>query len=289
PPPPRARAFFGYDFVSRAFAVILLIAAGLKLQRLVVGQAALPLTRSSEEWVAIALEWGMAAWLLWGVGKMWARRAAMLLLAVFLCVAAWRWHAGDTDCGCFGAVAVHPAWTTALDAAMLLALWALRPLRFASERMTYSGALSCAVAATCIFGASFFIAGEARADIHGGPRVVVLHPSAWRGQAFPLLPSIDPAARADLSAGRCTVILFDRNCEKCRRYLIQRVIATDRAGRAERVQAIDIAPASDSGSPDVFLCAIPQIKLRGDVTYAANVPVEISLDGGLVDHVSYIR
>jgi len=28
---------------------------------------------------------------------MWVRRAAMLLLAVFLCVAAWRWHAGDTN------------------------------------------------------------------------------------------------------------------------------------------------------------------------------------------------
>src|SRR5665213_1714021 len=116
--------------------------------------------------IAIVSEIFIAVWLFSGHAPTWARRATMLLLAVFLCTAAWRWYAGEADCGCFGAVAIHPAWTMALGAVLLLTLlgshWKLPAPTMAFEASTARGI----VGAICVFALTFLAAREYLSLIH---------------------------------------------------------------------------------------------------------------------------
>lgn len=115
---------FAYRWVTRLVALVLLVAATLKVW------SVLP-ERGSTSWFAwngggilavAAFEWGLAVWLLSGIAKLWARRTILSTLGVFLIISAREWLSGHTDCGCFGQTPVHPGITTSFDVAALIAI-----------------------------------------------------------------------------------------------------------------------------------------------------------------------
>ncbi|HZL28956.1 MAG TPA: MauE/DoxX family redox-associated membrane protein [Acidobacteriaceae bacterium] len=267
---------------------VLLVAAGLKLESLQFQRTIHSHLSAADAPTVIAIvsEVFIAVWLFSGHAPTWARRATMLLLTVFLCTAAWRWHAGDADCGCFGAVAIHPAWTMALDAVLLLTLlgshWKLPAPTMAFEASTARGI----VGAICVFALTFLAAREYRARATVEQRVVVLDSGSWRGERFPLLDFIVRPPPADLTTGRCTVILFDRNCQDCIAHLA-RFGKSSRALNARRkIWAIDIAPDPGEISNTQLHLRLPRAFLRPGIIYAADVPMTVSLNNGRVEAVS---
>jgi hypothetical protein len=63
-----------------------------------------------------------AGWLFWNARPIWAHRASICLVGVFALTSLYSLLKGEPDCGCFGKVTVHPAWTFSLDVFLLLAL-----------------------------------------------------------------------------------------------------------------------------------------------------------------------
>src|SRR5437762_3369993 len=115
--PPRT----AYAVITTLFALLLLVAAGLKADAaLTEGQGPF-----QKELAAAAAEAAIAVWLLSGVGRVWARRAAVVLLLAFVTLAGRRLVRGDADCGCFGRVRIHPALTLGVDLAALSSIWLL--------------------------------------------------------------------------------------------------------------------------------------------------------------------
>ncbi len=99
-----------HDFPAIAFALVLLVASGLKVEQFFSQQPIHSATqwRRSLDLAPALMESLLAAWLLSGINARGARRAAIVFLAVFLLVALFHVLAGDQDCRCFGSLAVHP-------------------------------------------------------------------------------------------------------------------------------------------------------------------------------------
>jgi hypothetical protein len=118
------RAWLGYETISVVFAVILLVAAHLKAYSFVGHISQQPELKWQESITigTIGSEFVLAGWILSGVAKVWARRAAIVILSVFICVAGYLLLVGEEDCGCFGPVQVHPGFTVGLDLLMVLLL-----------------------------------------------------------------------------------------------------------------------------------------------------------------------
>lgn len=84
----------------------------------------LPLGLALAVWGSVMLGWGHRRYV-W--------MASCALCACLLVFAAYAWISGETDCGCFPGINVHPAITTILDIAMLTSLLTCRPLRQTQE------------------------------------------------------------------------------------------------------------------------------------------------------------
>jgi hypothetical protein len=103
--------------------------------------------------------------------------------------------------------------------------------------------------------------------------LVFLAPPSWPGKPFPLLDFVaDPAARADLTNGQRTVILFSHECETCRAYLAR--LAPDDA-----LRLIDLAPENSED----FMPPFRSIHLEQGIRYVGPVPWKLSLRDGVVE------
>lgn len=278
------RPDLGYELITFGFAVLLLIATGLKMQAILSPSG----FRISARWIqiaSVATEWFIAAWLLSRFARVWARRAAIGLLIAFVVVAGWHLLAGDHDCGCFGRLTVHPAWTLALDVVVLGCIWVVGRRALNVARASDMRTILVVAVVICLPVTTMFLASRLTAQTMEGQRAVVLDSKSWPGHQFPLLEFVDAADRADLANGRCTVIIFDRHCPRCRDFLQKVVQASLVPTNKRRTRVIDIAPASGDLHNDEVRCTLPQIALRQDMVYFANVPLEVSLRDGMVEHV----
>jgi hypothetical protein len=282
--PPKAQPPFGpvYKVVRSTLAVVLLVATWLKGWS--PSEARVPgvwnLAGSS---FLAGLQLAVAAWLLSGLAETWSRRAAVLLMAVFALVAGWRFLEGKGDCGCFGAVRVPPALTFAFDLGSLVALlWLGRvriPIQDADGRLrSPSGARAGFVIGIC-FASWLLVTARLAVARHKADSIVVLEPSSWNGKPFPVLAYIGEQAGGDLSAGKRTVILFDRRCEACRTYL-DRISREWDSPEATITRLIDLAPNGDA--TDGFSPPFAEVPLRPGVLCAADVPLKVSLSNGIV-------
>ena len=199
---------FAYDLAGGVVAVVLLIAATLKQQVLL--RTGMPVAAGGvRQWAVIAMEWTLAAWLLSGLAPTWARRAMMLLLAVYVAVTGQKLLAGAADCGCFGTLQVRPGWTFSFDAAALAAIYLFGRGAFdgfGSSRRPHrldraAGALTLCLAVP----GALLALSRINHGAGGSEAVVLLDPKSWVGKPFPLLEFVDAPARADLSSGRLVV------------------------------------------------------------------------------------
>jgi hypothetical protein len=122
----RARAF---EVVRIGLGVVLLIVAGLKLRAQNTGSmpplAGIPFSQL----VVIAAEWEiiLGLWLVSGWHRRLARFAALCTFFGFAIVSAYLARLGMASCGCFGASAVSPWITLALDVGIVIILIVMRP------------------------------------------------------------------------------------------------------------------------------------------------------------------
>lgn len=118
-----------FSLISRCLAILLLVAAGLKLQGLAidpVGRMGL-FTLPAFQIAVVEFEIFLAIWLLWGKQPLGAWATALGVFAVFAGVSAYQGWIGRASCGCFGQLSVNPWYAFGIDLAVLLALVLGRP------------------------------------------------------------------------------------------------------------------------------------------------------------------
>jgi hypothetical protein len=289
----------GYTLARVTLAVVLLVAATSKAMVLgVPGNAPASAVLRLLAVLELCVEWFMAAWLLSGVAPVWARRAAMSLLLLFVAVIAWRLAAGERDCHCFGALRVPPMVTLAFDLITLAALYGFgrgalepRPQRDPDAGATagqpfLSLRLSFAVMAATVVPTSVVVA-ERKLPALGAAfgRAVPLDPQSWPGRRLPLLEYVESRDRADLITGEHTLIFVSRDCDTCKRYLAKRAeaLASD-PGAAGAVRLIDLASVTEPGD---LSTPFAQVHLNRPVALLAAVPLEVTLQNGIVAAVRH--
>lgn len=268
--------------VHWAFAGLLLVAAGLKAES-VWDSVALPYTASSVLTISvIAVECCLAAWLLSGAAPILARRAAIVLLLTFICIASWRLANHADDCGCFGRIRVHPAWTFALDVAALLCIawFGRRPVRSSDPHeprrsgWPTSLRLTAAILASIAIPSSVAAASHLRFASKGEAPLIVLEPETWKGHPFPLLDEISPTM-PELARGPWSVLIIDHNCQVCMDYLSRRKVEPN---KESNFAIIDLAQPADQ-SP---IQSWTELHLRPGKEYIFSGPLELTLLDGMV-------
>ncbi|HEY7314869.1 MAG TPA: MauE/DoxX family redox-associated membrane protein [Gemmataceae bacterium] len=118
-----------YSWVSHILALLLLVAAGLKLNGLAVdpvgrmGLFSMPVFQIA----IVEFEIFLAAWLLWGRQPLGSWATALGAFSIFAAVSAYQGWIGRASCGCFGRLSVSPWSAFGIDLAVLLALVVGRP------------------------------------------------------------------------------------------------------------------------------------------------------------------
>jgi hypothetical protein len=291
-----------YALASGLFAGLLLVAAGLKAD-LAFND---PIVRSrtgefARHLLAALTEAGVAAWLLSGVAPAWARRAAIALLSVFVAVSGWHLLRGDVDCGCFGRVRVHPAWTVAIDAAALASVWffghgifapavpaGVRPYgsRPRGVRIFLAVLAGLGVPAlTVLFAADPF---KPQSETDGAIDAVILDPRGWDGKPFPLLGELAPSD-PNVAKGKWVVILVNHACHKCEEYLahadFEALRQADGPGALPRsLGLIEFRlPEGEEGVKVPGPVPVAPLRLRKGPPYLIDGPYEVYLNDGMVE------
>ena len=280
-------------------AVVLLVAAGLKLYQL--STAPLPGTGfMANRWVNLLesdCEIVLALWLLSG----WRRKIvwilAMASFVMFIGLTAPKYFAGAASCGCFGAMKVPPLVTLTLDASIVLLLVFLRPHPHAPPPSNHMRLVVGAIVAGMIVVATAipvicYSPSRLIADgtLVGADRTVLLEPDEWVGQALPIRKHIDIAD--ELGHGEWTVVLIHHGCAECR------TVVTELAGKAKavgpgkaaRIALIQLPPYGDSmndilASEPLFLNG----KLDESQEWFASTPVVLRLRDGLVTSARFAQ
>lgn len=276
-------------------AFVLLTAVGFKVASLLHPTTADILrthaTPQPWPWLAALAQWLIALWLLTGLTATWAARVTLALLTLFLIIASYHWYTGAADCGCFGAVAVHPRWTVLLDGAMLVGIGlttAKSRRAFASDSYPVSNLksprifLGLAISLSIPTSTVLALAPQSNVD---SPKTVFLDVDSWVGKKLPLLDYIESPIAEQLTNGSALVLLMDGNCAHCRDRLTQL-----RAERSEKLAATTfVVDISDTSSIDIspfaqlrLTRAVENERRRTATQYVARVPVEISLTSGKV-------
>jgi hypothetical protein len=118
-----------YSLVSRCLGLLLLAAAGLKLNGLAVdpvGRMGL-FTLPAFQIAVVEFELFLAVWLLWGRLPLGSWATALGVFTIFAGVSAYQGWIGRASCGCFGQLSVSPWYAFGIDVAVLLALLLGRP------------------------------------------------------------------------------------------------------------------------------------------------------------------
>ena len=118
-----------YWVVSRCLALLLFIAAGLKLYGLrVEAVASMGVFAAPQIQLAVViLEISLGLWLLSGKAPDGSWLVALFTFSAFAAVSLWLASIGRSSCGCFGRLAVSPWYAFAIDVVVLAALTLSRP------------------------------------------------------------------------------------------------------------------------------------------------------------------
>lgn len=118
-----------YTWVARLLALLLFVAAGLKLTGLAVdpvgrmGLFSLPAFQIA----VIEFEIFLAAWLLWGRHSLGSWATSLGVFTIFAVVSAYQGWIGRASCNCFGRLSVSPWYAFGIDLTVLFTLLLGRP------------------------------------------------------------------------------------------------------------------------------------------------------------------
>lgn len=196
----------------------------------------------------VAVELGLAAWLIVGIAANHARRAVILLFLLFFGISIFRGMEGHLSCGCFGTWSVSPWLMASFDLVILGALACIRPTApgmmanrgfVGHVRVGIAGML---LAFACLTPVLLLRqtpeVGDAGITMDPFAGQVVVDPKAWHGKPFPLVDFIE---HGDVfKSGDWMVVLYREDCAKCKTFL----------------RALDQAPG-DLAKVDLGLVALP--------------------------------
>lgn len=250
----------------------------------------------------IELALGIAVFL--GRRSRWVWNIAGCFFVLLALVAAAKGLRGDTDCGCFGVVAVNPWITVSLDIALATLLLVFRsPLRVVAalqtrdteqSRQTHVWQNRIARASLVLVvlagvGIAVMVAasqpGTLQADgrIDGASKHVVLEPDDWVGQPFPLLPYL--ADSALLGEGTWDVVLARPGCPHCMDYLAR----WNPDQGSSRAAVISLASPAHDLLAATEAHGVAAYSLTGDRRWYAEVPVMIHIEDGIVKEVTHLK
>jgi hypothetical protein len=278
-----------HRLIERILAIVLALAACLKAQDLLSSfghQNANPIDRRTLEFLLIAMELSLALWLAIGGIERTRFGCAIVCFTVLAAAAFFETAQSASSCGCFGRVKVPPAITGTFDLCSVMALWLTRPtwlrqVAFWSRRAAFAGTAALIVLATAVFTFAHSRQSSERVTV-GGP--VVLDPTSWVNQKFPLFSFIDGDEK--LKTGRWLLVLYHFDCDECRHAIPgYRSLAESMDGQIdpERVAFIAIPPvAPSSQDPGYATANTLHFALREDRDWIATTPLVVSLRDGRV-------
>lgn len=281
------------DALSLVVSILLLVTAALKTFNTAV-TAALQSAYDFPTWLMIAAvqaELVVAFLLLSGWNRRIGWRAALSLFSVFAMFSLYRTLAGYESCGCFGPFEVNPWWTFGLDAAVLSLLVVQRQAFLGQSQHSPStnkllaGAAGYALLGGLSFGMMAWSAPtnlRAEESLLSDTKLVVLKPTEWIDQKFPLNDEISP--RIDVSEGKSVVLLFHHDCPKCQTAIPRyEQLAAELAVRGGTVLLVEVPPYGESFDD---AGQAKRAQLSADREWFVQAPVEIQLTDGMVQLAS---
>ena len=240
--------------------------------------------------VMIAVQAELVVGLLLVLGRMsrltWI--SGLSLFVVFAAFSLYRALAGYESCGCFGPIKVNPWWTLALDAGIVSLFVAQR--RAFTERRTslrrtalFAGAVSYFLLGGLSL--SFMLASVPTlvrngAAVMGDDAVLILRPTEWIGEVFPLNGAMSP--RIDESRDDCIVLLYHHDCAKCQEVLPRyEQLAGEMAKRGDTAQVL-LLEVPPYGMALDHIGLAKRARLSADRKWFVQAPVEIQLRDGMV-------
>ncbi|MEX2167715.1 MAG: MauE/DoxX family redox-associated membrane protein [Pirellulales bacterium] len=211
------------------------------------------------------------------------------LFVVFATFSLYRALSGYESCGCFGPLEVNPWWTLTLDAVIV---WLLVVQRQAflerSQPPVGKVKLSASAAGYLLLGGSslFLMVGSAPTDLRAddslpsNAKLVVLKPTEWINQKFPLNDEMSP--KIDVSDGESVVLLYHHDCSKCRDALPRyEQLAGEMAKRGDTAQVL-LLEVPPYGMALDHIGLATRARLSADRQWFVQAPVEIQLWDGMV-------
>ena len=199
-----------YSLVSRSLGILLLAAAGLKLNGLAVdpvGRMGL-FTLPAFQIAVVEFEIFLAVWLLWGRQPLGSWATALGVFTVFAGVSAYQGWIGRASCGCFGQLSVSPWYAFGIDDTVLLALILARPdlesLR-RQPRLLMMSALPSAYGLIGAFALLTLLAGVASV-IYGSADAALAHFRGERISLYPRLVDVGTGAPGEIREGTIEVV-----------------------------------------------------------------------------------
>jgi len=208
-------------------SLILVVAAAFKAHQISTSPASEHLIFDSRITTIFAIEFELllAVWLFAGAWQNASKIVGLVTFGGFAMVATFKLANGESNCGCFGHLDVHPAISLIVDfvAIILLSLPSSRARRKKPSRAKPSGVKISlyTVAGTSLMAVILFSMlspTTAKLDPHGEivgeDGIVILEPATWIGEPLPIAGFI--ANSTEFMSGSVRLVFYHYNCPKCR-------------------------------------------------------------------------
>ncbi len=264
-------------------AGLLIAASVLKLaNRIEPKTGSLELTAIGEMLV-VAIEIGLAFWLMSGLGRRSASIAGMVLFIGFAGYSYFQLRRSAVSCGCFGAVEVSPraAFQLDLGTSLVLGISAISPGkggRFGPMRLATIALSSFIVAALVLLALRSFTIQSAT-DLRETDGIVILQTADWIGRRLPTEGHTEHSR--DCRSG-VWVLLFTRpGCDDCAREVSRcRRAASDYAKFEAHLTVVQLTPSPTDTAKSLGVDLVTS--LRPGRTWFMRVPSVVVVRDGIV-------
>lgn len=293
----RGRKIDPYSAVRVTLGAVLVVAGAHKAYDLATSPSSVGvswLRNGSFSAIVVATEIVLAVCLLTGIYAHATRLVATVCFGSFAVMSIGHAVEGHPSCGCFGRVAVNPWFTSVFDLIAVAVLSYFEPAAFTRPRVRRRSRKVCAacLGVALILPFAGTIAAGRRATINAdgtindNAQTIVLEPSDWLHQPFPLLKHID--IDADLGSGEWQVIFYHHDCPHCRAAIAGLRTCRNAARARRQLALVEVPPL---GPLPHRMNALPRTLIRGrldaDHEWFIVTPSSVVLDDGVVTAVAF--
>lgn len=237
-------------------------------------------SRMAESFVVL-FEIGLAFWLISGWNFRYATRVTAIVLCLFLVLNLTAVSRGQTSCGCFGLVQVHPLITLFLDLIVLVLL--LTCTKSVGRKTILITPLTilffvCQLGLFATFASVQKHSLDELVDLGSRSGFVVIELEDLQGKPFQLFEYIRNADVQQLRQGNWEVVLVHSGCTQCEEVIAEKIAAID--SHPSQLAIIELPPySSDVFSPSK---SVIRGRLSNEQKWFAETPLVFKLDDGIV-------